>query len=581
MSGVEWPKGRVFPKFSKPDSLRVVDLRGMDFFNDLKYLPLITLQGLVNREKPRIYVILTDRDEKWLELIQQEGITTINTSLEEVMAEYAKYSNGYIVYDSKVPDTLNVANTMSGIYNSIVVNPKDIDWIEGLGLKLFEDLRGRFKSKIDAYRWAYEELWPRCDHRLLVPMRPEPLVRPSKPKQPMQIAVRDYVTALRLFAHDLNPYDSEELALFRKLLEDMPDNAALLGWYFGTEHISVRLASEYNKFVVVMTGNSYLVSNLTVWSGIEVETKFKLPPIDFSKLGQDKVYVTFYMNDGDNVQWDILMRDFWEDPYRGKVPMAWTISPFLIDLAPLIMKYYAESMSNQDTFVSGPSGAGYWYPNVNPNYVKKFLELAGKYFERTGLRFTEILGEFLDGVSLIHYAEDLNLLAIKLGYRGMDIFPYHLDSSPTPIIPGTIEFSEGEEEGAFGWLKAIATVYKKRPLHVLVICVPWSFKGLKSMFSLAEKVLKDDDFMLVNFHEFVAMLNPEYGVKLSKRLLEKAKEKGVPDDLLLEAKSNLRNAEEHCKQKEWDKALLEVNKIFKTLGPYIEKECFSVEDDEI
>ena len=563
MSNVEWPQDRVFPVFSKPDSLVVVDLRSMDFFRDYKHLLLITLQGLVNRERPKMYVILTNRDLVWLNVIRSTGIEIHNVGLKDAIETFAGYANGCIVYDPNVPDTVNVASTMSGIYNAVVVHPNDIAWAEEHGLRIVNDLRGKFRRKIEIYEWAYKELWPRCSHRLLVPMKP---VHTFAPPRPMQIAVRDYVVALKLLAHYLDPRDPKERRLFCKLLEEMPKNSAVLGWYEGTEHITVRLASEHGKFVVVVTGNPYLVSNLTVWSGIRAEVKFKLPPIDFSKLGLDKVYVTFYMNDGDNVQWNIMMRNFWEDPYRGKVPVAWTISPFLVDLAPLVMKYYVETMSELDAFVSGPSGAGYWYPNVNPEYTDEFLGLTNEYFKRSGLMFTEVLGEFLDGETLPKYAKELRVLAIKIGYRGMDTFPYYTSESPVPIIPGTIEFSEGEEEKAYSWLRAIATVYKRRPLHVLAICVPWEFKSLKSLRLLADMISSDKELMLVNFHEFVIMLNPEYGTKLAEELLKRAKGAGVSKRTLLEVEDCLRVAKKYCEEGRWREASLEANKALRILA---------------
>ena len=53
MSNVEWPQDRVFPAFSKPDSLVVVDLRSTDFFRDYKHLLLITLQlSLIHISEP-------------------------------------------------------------------------------------------------------------------------------------------------------------------------------------------------------------------------------------------------------------------------------------------------------------------------------------------------------------------------------------------------------------------------------------------------------------------------------------------------------------------------------------------------
>jgi len=565
MANIYWPEEKVFPRFSRPEYLDIVDIRNMDFFNDFKFLPLITLQGLVNKHKPQIYIILRDEDELWLKLIRDENIPINKMDLNNVMEKYRDYCKGYIIYDPNVPDTLNLANIMSGIYDTVIVNPRDISWIEGLGFKKYGDLRGRFKNRLEVYRWGYEELWPKCSHRLLVPMRPYPV---SNPPRPLQIAVRDYASALKLFIHYLDPHNVEELSLFKKFLKDMPENSAILGWYKECEHITVRLASEYNKFVVVTTGAPHLVSNLTVWSGIDVKVKFKLPPLNLNKLGEDKVYVTFYINDGDNVQWDILMRKFWDDKYRGKIPIAWTVSPFLIDLAPLIMKYYAESMSENDTFVSGPSGTGYWYPNINPNYTEKFLDLARKYFERTGLKFTEILGEFLDGESLIHYSEKLNLLAIKLGYRGMDIFPYYVGKSPVPIIPGTVEYTD--EKSTYGWLKAIATVYRKRPLHVLVICIPWRFKNLEPLINIVKKLSRDNDFNLINLHEFAAMLNPRYGIKLSKKILEEIKTKKMLE-IAKHIERNLKEAERKYDEGRWRESLSNIMTIYRIAKQYLGK----------
>lgn len=61
--GVRWKDGRVFPSFSGAGKITVADLRELDGFDRLL---LITLQGLVNRDRPEVYVILDDVDETWL-----------------------------------------------------------------------------------------------------------------------------------------------------------------------------------------------------------------------------------------------------------------------------------------------------------------------------------------------------------------------------------------------------------------------------------------------------------------------------------------------------------------------------------
>lgn len=558
-SNVIWNEKRVFPEFAEPDVLYVVDLRHTDFYNSFKHLPLITLQGLVNREKPRIFVVLTNTDYEWMtEISKFKNITLKRASLDTVMEMFSHYAKGYIIYDDAIPDTVNVATTMAGIYDGIVVHPNDVKWVEKFKIPKLKDLRGLFKDRYEAYQWAYENLWPLCDHRMLVPMSPGP---PVCTHNPMQVAARDYVVALKLFVHYLNPQISRELDLFVNLLKDMPDNVPILGWYEEDEGKTVELASTYKKFVVVMTHHYGPLSfaNPTVWSGIKFgpEPRFEQPPLRLEKLGYKKIYVTFYITDGDNLQWDINMKSFWDDPNRGKVPIAWTISPFLLDVSPLMVRYFAETMSPNDTFISGPSGAGYWYPRVNPGYIKEYLEITKRYFERTNLKHVEIIG-FTDDAANV-YAETLDIIAIKKEY-----FPeigqesYYLDNVATPILVGTLHYKDSEKDKFINDLKKIKR-YAKRPLFILVVSQPWDFKDLSTISSVVEEISKDEEFVLVNLHEFSTLLNPKCSLDYAKSLLEKAKKAGVSGELVINAEKSLEKSMEYYNKKEWWLAAFHAN----------------------
>ena len=56
---------------------------------------------------------------------------------------------------------------------------------------------------------------------------------------------------------------------------------------------------------------------------------------------QNKMYVAIFNSDGDNLQEDEgLIPLKWADSARGSVPINWTISPALVDVAPGILRYY-------------------------------------------------------------------------------------------------------------------------------------------------------------------------------------------------------------------------------------------------
>lgn len=572
---ISWPPDKVFPRFAYPKELCAVDLRSMDFLNDYRHLVLTSLQGLINRELPRIYIIYTDMDEDWLKTLEKYTSIRIQyVSPDDALEKFGNYVKGYIVYDPDLPDTVNMATTMAGLYNCIVVHPKDIQWAEKYGFEEFSDIRGKFKNRYETYQWAYENLWPKCDHRLLVPMCPGPPIEPRI----MQVAVRDYVVALRLFVHYLDPNDPMERDLFIKLLREMPTNTAVLGWHGEDEQLTVHLVTCYNKFVVVMAHHYGPLSfaNPTVWSGITIspEPKFKLPPIRNKLLGSKRIYITFYVTDGDNLQFDYSLKSFWNDPNRGKIPIAWTISPFLVDVAPFMAWYYSSTATENDTFVSGPSGAGYFYPCSNSTYTETQLEVAKRYFLRTGLKFTEILG--YDDGDAAKYMKILDLIAIKMEYNelrweyfvtnGFTCTKYLMEY-PVPVIYGVYHYN-GEYANTFlERVKALKDV-DKRPIFTLVVSQPWDFNvgGLIKLKEIVDKLARMDEITIVNFHEFATLLNPKYGYEVASKFLDKVKS---PEDIK-NIENELSVAKNLMEKHLWKDATLHINDAFQYINVELE-----------
>src|SRR5262249_39924304 len=65
------------------------------------------------------------------------------------------------------------------------------------------------------------------------------------------------------------------------------------------------------------------------------------PPAPAPPPLQNKFYVAMFMSDGDNLQEDEgLIPLKWWDGARGQVPISWTVSPALVDVAPGILRYY-------------------------------------------------------------------------------------------------------------------------------------------------------------------------------------------------------------------------------------------------
>ena len=80
-----------------------------------------SLQGLVNREAPRLYLrCLREPDDFWWRRVTEQGewlagrpVVTIH-SLEELLSRFRSHYQGVVVWDERVPATSNLASTIAG-----------------------------------------------------------------------------------------------------------------------------------------------------------------------------------------------------------------------------------------------------------------------------------------------------------------------------------------------------------------------------------------------------------------------------------------------------------------------------------
>jgi cysteine-rich repeat protein len=154
-------------------TLHIVDLSSMTYD---WHLMMTTLQGIVNKDVARIYLIFDSfedisHDRMWLDYYMtafEVNTSELNNPL-DLLDLFKNQINGYIVYDPLIPDTVNIASTLAAITDCIVIPPGFIQSMEELGITICDDLRGDFNGmdKVQIYQWAYENLWPSCNKNLI------------------------------------------------------------------------------------------------------------------------------------------------------------------------------------------------------------------------------------------------------------------------------------------------------------------------------------------------------------------------------------------------------------------------------
>ncbi|MBC7328590.1 hypothetical protein H5T87_10860 [bacterium] len=150
-------------------SITVIDVKDRDWDEGLL---LVTLQGIVNKDGPHIYLLFNPQgDDFWLGYYKKRFDLKyeFENKLSNIINKYKKYLKGYIVWEPRVPDTANVATLIAGLENVVAVSPRLEDIVKVVGLTKVMDLRGKFSGlkKWQIYKWMFDRYWKRSNPRVV------------------------------------------------------------------------------------------------------------------------------------------------------------------------------------------------------------------------------------------------------------------------------------------------------------------------------------------------------------------------------------------------------------------------------
>lgn len=176
-SSLDWPTDRALPLF--PDIAEEIEYARLGALSGDEQLLLTSLQGLVNRQQPRLYLDWPQLREEsddvinqaWLEQLEANGVQIVDVTSNpfDLIDKYKSDIRGAILYDVKVPDTINLASTMAGISDAVLATE---DLALRFNITILEDLRGRFRDKYEVYEHAYRNVWPNVTDRLITAIKP-------------------------------------------------------------------------------------------------------------------------------------------------------------------------------------------------------------------------------------------------------------------------------------------------------------------------------------------------------------------------------------------------------------------------
>ncbi|MHA1697851.1 MAG: GxGYxYP domain-containing protein [Promethearchaeota archaeon] len=506
--------------FNQIHNFSVVDVRSMNLNIQEQYL-LSSIDGIVNRDEPTVYIIQGDNDLSWLEYINSSenyrGHVIEFSSIYEIIAFYKDYFNGTVTYDSDDPDSANIATPLCGITNSLLVDDDihtAVDAVLGKPLKynitaILHD--NGLVTRAKKYEYAFHHFYSSCNSSALAYYLPS-----------ATMSLRSFLICEKIFTlwnvlyikssedtGSVPPDDADELAVVEMVLSNTPTNIPIFGYPFpdgGNEGVAVSALSRHGKYLIP----SDWIHNLPFLSRMKLPSGYRFhqnraPESDCSL--ENKIYITAIYSDGDNIQYvqNFMHDNLWMAPGRGLFPLSWTLSPSLSKLMPYVLKFYYENGTSNDYFVSGLCGKGYMYPrDMDQDVLRAYLDDSKILWSIADMRETTTMN--LDNARNV-YTENIDLDVIYDGYGGNSYVEPDLVNG-IPII-SNIGVS-GDANDTFDLITKIRSFNPIRPLFISLHLHCWSIT-IDEWNQLATRLSEFDDVKIVRTDEFSWLLNRSCG----------------------------------------------------------------------
>lgn len=195
------------------------------------------------------------------------------------------------------------------------------------------------------------------------------------------------------------------------------------GWFAGSSHQAVpaewtctELLTAYNAYLDADALDLSSMANASFFAHLPLRAKYpQQRPLSVDSLRErgfldeegvvvPRNYYAHYVGDYDSAAWLYWnLPRLWTDETRGRLPLSWSFNPNLADRFPVGMAWTRATATENDSFVTGDSGAGYVNPrNLSeprpysgyPSAVALWEEHCRRHFRRWDI---DTVGFIIDG----------------------------------------------------------------------------------------------------------------------------------------------------------------------------------------
>lgn len=376
----------IFENYTVNDEITVISL---GVLNEAQRDTIISLQGLVAREKPSIFIDYGSSANKYaLNEFEQAGYILSYTdeegnpwNFESIIKKFSSFikDGGYILYKTHEDHgQLNTATNLATINGWIPVAKELEETAISLGLKKCADIS---EDDIDLkyLKKFYKEYKDYFRNDCLVH------------EYYYAMGMRDFAIQQNIFAIYIEDSDFTGRLFRDKIMRELEPTSIIFGWC----QYEIKFTESASRFghTVIPSDHSY---NLSILSCFDATTEgFSSEFPENVELNPEKHYVSIVYSDGDNAQW--IQNGFSEyhtwQSYNSDASLSWTFCPILSELSEVDIKRTLEAAENS-TFITGPSGGGYSrISKMNSDELEAFSDYTAAVMKASGLNIMTILDD--------------------------------------------------------------------------------------------------------------------------------------------------------------------------------------------
>ncbi|MDR3184507.1 MAG: hypothetical protein LBT49_03780 [Prevotellaceae bacterium] len=340
-----------------------------------------SISGLANRAvdqgKSEAGVWLVDQDNRnsytfSLNALKAMGMQEQGkqTGVQLARSQIKDLFDGYVLTDvENNPESNVVASVASHVYNAIIVDIRDKANYDAAGYTM------KYDARTKTTRDAWSEFKDKCSNKALVMM-------PVQTGELRDFAIKNNLFVLNVNKQLNNSGAGQNLDIFEEVLAWLEPGAPVFGWEQGvSEDLFVNRASKTGHvwvpsdwaYNIPMTSLHYKSRQTPALAKVQNPKN-----IDYSRK---KNFVSFYLTDGDNIQWMMnrFVEEFYSDNNAAPVKMGFGIP--VGNLAMIAPSWFADIISKQrdECTIVESFGGGYSYVDnyaIDKNRAAQLASLA-------------------------------------------------------------------------------------------------------------------------------------------------------------------------------------------------------------